>query len=386
MVVNFEVGKTYVYNGKIGDPSPFVGIGIEKQDALFIVSGKLLVCTQVENSSCPFIKFDGMSSPRGWALNSRYHLFGEVEKKTVVKEEQKEEKKEMPKFEVGKKYRYTGPSDSVLDFIKIGIDSGDAEYIVSGEPLTVEFSTIDNLIKFKDFESIKFKEFESPWAFPITMLEKFEEVTTPVCGEPVISPDKEYIARQLEWIARNGVKAGTKVRVTRTAESDEDGWVNSWVSSMDKKVGKIGTVDCSIGTIHGLYIDFGDEAYYEYPFFVLEVVDGKYVPAKKFEACKWYVCHLNERPRGWNCEGKMDGLLDGKPHKCIMGNETYAEFKDIPFRGDAGWDFHSTIDSFEEVPAPSFEVGWEKKYAELEKRYNKLKGMFVEYLMGDKVC
>ncbi len=286
MVVNFEVGKTYVYNGKIGDPSPFVGINVEMRDALFIVSGKPLVCTHVENSSCPFIKFDGMSSPRGWALNSRYHLFDEFEKKTVVKEEQKEEKKEMPKFESGRKYRYTGPSDSVLDFIRIGIDGEDAEYIVSGEPLTVEFSTIGN--------RIKFEEFENSWSFLSDMLKKFEEVTTPVSKD-------------------------------------------------------------------------------------------KYVPAKKFEACKWYVCHLSKRPSTWNDDGKMDGLLDGKPHKCIMGNETYAEFKDIPFRGDAGWDFHSTIDSFEEVPAPSFEVGWEQKYAELEKRYHKLKGMFVEYLMDEKV-
>ena len=43
-------------------------------------------------------------------------------------------------------------------------------------------------------------------------------------------------------------------------------------------------------------------------------------------------------------------------------------------------------DYFEEVPAPSSEVDWEKKYAELEKRYNKLKGVFVEYLIDEEVC
>ena len=142
MVVNFEVGKTYVYNGKIGDPSPFVGIRIEVRDALFIVSGKPLVCIYVENHSCPFIAFEGMPCGGGWVLNGRYHLFDEV---------------------------------------------------------------------FKD----------------------------------------------------------------------------------------------------------------------------KYVPAKKFETGKWYVCHLNERPRGWNWGGKMDGLLDGKPHKCIMGNKIHAEFEHIPLRGEA---------------------------------------------------
>jgi hypothetical protein len=137
--------------------------------------------------------------------------------------------------------------------------------------------------------------------------------------------------------------------------------------------------------MHGLYIDFGDEACYEYPFFVLEVVDGKYVPAKKFETGKWYVCHLNERPSAWSSYGGMDGLLDGKPHKCVIGNETFAEFEDIPLCGEVGWSFHSTIDSFEEVPAPNAEIDWEKKYAELEKRYNKLKGLFVEYLMDEEL-
>ena len=185
----------------------------------------------------------------------------------------------MPKFEVGKKYRYTGPSDSVLDFIRIGIDGEDAADIISGEPLTVEFSIIGN--------RIKFKEFENSWSFLSNMLEKFEEVTTPVYdGELVISPD-EYIACQMEWATRNNVKLGTKVRVTRTAEDCEDGWCNGWVSSMDKKVGEIGTVECGIGTIHGLSIAFDDGACYDYPFFVLEVVKDtsvskdKYIPIKK---------------------------------------------------------------------------------------------------------
>jgi hypothetical protein len=78
MVVDFEVGKTYRYNGKIGDPSPFVAIYIEVRDALFIVSGKPLVCTYAGHNSFPFIEFEGMSSGGGWVLNGRYHLFDEV--------------------------------------------------------------------------------------------------------------------------------------------------------------------------------------------------------------------------------------------------------------------------------------------------------------------
>lgn len=194
MVVNFEVGKTYVYNGKIGDPSPFVGIHIEVRDALFIVSGKPLVCTHVGHDSCPFVEFEGMSSAGGWVLNGRYHLFDEVKEKTVVKETQKEEKKEMPKFESGRKYRYTGPSDSALDFIRIGIDGEDAEYIVSGEPLTVEFSRIGN--------RIKFEEFRNSWSFFSNMLEKFEEVPAP---SSEVDWEKKYAELEKRYNKLKGV-------------------------------------------------------------------------------------------------------------------------------------------------------------------------------------
>jgi hypothetical protein len=91
MVVNFEVGKTYRYNGKIGDPSPFISHFIDKQDALFIVSGEPLVCTYAEEGLCPSTEFEGMSWEGGWILKGCYHLFDEVKKKTVVKEKQKEE-------------------------------------------------------------------------------------------------------------------------------------------------------------------------------------------------------------------------------------------------------------------------------------------------------
>ena len=78
MVVNFEVGKTYKYLGKIGDPSPFISRYIDIQDALFIVSGKPLVCTYAENDLCPSTEFEGMSWEGGWRLKGCYHLFEEV--------------------------------------------------------------------------------------------------------------------------------------------------------------------------------------------------------------------------------------------------------------------------------------------------------------------
>lgn len=177
MVKRFEVGKTYRYTGKIGDPTPFILIGIDEQDAQFIVSGKPLVCTYVEEGYwCPKVGFRSMCyETSGWAFTCLYDLFEEVKETTVVKEKQKEkqkeEKKEMPKFEVGKKYRYTGSLGDAFDFTGIGIDKGDAEYIASGKPLTVEFP--------KRSDSIKFKEFKNPWAFTDAMLNKFEEVPAP---------------------------------------------------------------------------------------------------------------------------------------------------------------------------------------------------------------
>jgi hypothetical protein len=98
VVVNFEVGKTYRYKGKRGDPSPFTKIGIDKQDARFMVSGKPLVCTYVgdvgEGRRYPAVGFRGMRRENGgWVFGTLYDLFNEVKETTVAKEKQEEEKK-----------------------------------------------------------------------------------------------------------------------------------------------------------------------------------------------------------------------------------------------------------------------------------------------------
>ena len=177
MAVDFEVGKTYVYNGEIGDPSPFISLCIGEQDALFIVSGEPLVCTHVENSSCPSIKFEGMSNARGWAFKSRYHLFDEIKKKTVVKEE----KKEMPKFEVGKKYRYNGKIGDPSPFVAIGIEEQEALFIVSGEPLVCTYAGAET-----DFGAhVEFKGMRNEhggWAFT-SLYHLFDEVKTENSGK-----------------------------------------------------------------------------------------------------------------------------------------------------------------------------------------------------------
>ena len=40
-----------------------------------------------------------------------------------------------------------------------------------------------------------------------------------------------YTERQAAWVSKNGVKQGTKVRVTRTAKGYEEGWNDYWMAS-----------------------------------------------------------------------------------------------------------------------------------------------------------
>lgn len=83
-----------------------------------------------------------------------------------------------------------------------------------------------------------------------------------------------YAERQAKWIADNDVKKGDKVRVTRKADSYEDGWDNSWTQDMDKAVGNVYTV----ADIHEDDIVLGGAGYFGYPYFVLEKVEPEYVP------------------------------------------------------------------------------------------------------------
>ena len=66
----------------------------------------------------------------------------------------------------------------------------------------------------------------------------------------------------------------------------------------------------------------------------------------------------------------MDALLDGKPHKCTFGKGHLAEFEGMSQRDGCGcgWNFWGDLDYFEEVPAPSSEVDWQKKYTELKRK------------------
>jgi len=69
-------------------------------------------------------------------------------------------------------------------------------------------------------------------------------------------------------------KQGERVKILRTAETYENGWINDWNNDMDGAVGKIGTIvdpNPNVGTgvrvgVRGTLFD------YNYPYFVLQRV------------------------------------------------------------------------------------------------------------------
>lgn len=105
---------------------------------------------------------------------------------------------------------------------------------------------------------------EEDWfAFPYFVLEKvkYEEKEM----------KKSYEERQDEWIKKNDLKIGDRVRVIRKAESDEDGWSAVWAAEMDAVVGKAGVVKRFLGNV-GIRVSFDKELLWSLPYFVLEKV------------------------------------------------------------------------------------------------------------------
>ena len=87
-------------------------------------------------------------------------------------------------------------------------------------------------------------------------------------------PTKIEAQAYLDTQAKCGLNIGDIVKITRAAETHENGWNNSWVLDMDLEVGQIRTIS--------LIAEYGvrfKECGYTYPFFVLESV-------KKIKECK----------------------------------------------------------------------------------------------------
>lgn len=72
---------------------------------------------------------------------------------------------------------------------------------------------------------------------------------------------------------------------------------------------------------------------------------------KEFVSGKWYRYIGLGKGKGniiWNREGKMDFLLDGKPHQCNHGAEHCASFFDSP-NPNKVWEFRRGLNYFKEV-------------------------------------
>lgn len=123
-----------------------------------------------------------------------------------------------------------------------------------------------------------------------------------------------------------GLKVGDRVRVTRTAESHEGGWENSWEPDMDLAVGQIGVVTYIGSRLkHDIGLMFSDISRvtdaYSFPEFVLE----KVVEPRKFQ--------IGDRVRvsytyghGWDGDGKIisKNFMDMFVVKYDRGHQTGA--------------------------------------------------------------
>ena len=92
----------------------------------------------------------------------------------------------------------------------------------------------------------------------------------------IVKTASVYEHNQAQWIADNGIKEGTFVKVLRKAGQDEEDW-DAWISDMDNYVGSFYEITeiCPDG------IELDSE--YIFPYFVLEKVSDGYVPFNSSE-------------------------------------------------------------------------------------------------------
>lgn len=113
----------------------------------------------------------------------------------------------------------------------------------------------------KDSIRLSFYGSGMPYYFPYSVLRKEKEVK------------KSYIERQDEWIKKNDIKIGDKVRIIRKAADMEDGWGVGWASSsMDSFIGKearVRRINGRAGIHAGCDNGLGS---WNFPYFVLEKV------------------------------------------------------------------------------------------------------------------
>lgn len=109
---------------------------------------------------------------------------------------------------------------------------------------------------------VRFNE-KFSWSLPYFVLEKVESKEKEM--------KKSYVDRQAEWVKKNDIKIGDKVRLIRKAESGEDGWPNVWPGKVDEWAGKILKVKEISGGNISCY-NFEENDWFNFPYFVLEKV------------------------------------------------------------------------------------------------------------------
>lgn len=90
---------------------------------------------------------------------------------------------------------------------------------------------------------------------------------------------EEYIEAEQAWLKRYNIKPGSKVIVTKSARRHQDGWTNTWVTSMNAFIGEECIVSgrSSYQDASGIQLTHTHHNYYHYdylfPFYVLIPVE-----------------------------------------------------------------------------------------------------------------
>lgn len=176
-------------------------------------------------------------------------------------------------------------------------------------------------------ETVSFCNRILPREIKIITLEQWNSIinNTPMTTE-------QYIAAQKEFEEKYPV--GTKVRITRTAQKNEDGWDNNWVPNM-MNIGHESTITYynTIDFTSGVRLNDG----YNYPFYVLEPVEEELKVGD-------IVCMVNAggwsyHPNNNGCLAKVTEIYDTNTYtesKAIDGEilnpkeDTYIKFHQIP--------------------------------------------------------
>lgn len=93
----------------------------------------------------------------------------------------------------------------------------------------------------------------------------------------IVKTASVYEHNQAQWIADNGIKEGTFVKVLRKAGQDEEDWGDAWIPDMDNYIGSVYKITeiCPDG------IELGSD--YIFPYSVLEKISDKYMPFNSSE-------------------------------------------------------------------------------------------------------